>query len=326
MHNKLAFIFILSSLSLSSCFSDNQNSQYEEDSSLIDDQSTNNNSDIEEIDTNGFDPNFDYVGSNATDFRIMASTYNANPEFFPEPYCMENDHYIKTVLNFGIITFSFKGTSIVAYHSGDKITEVHKFQCGKMTISKAKALEFIGEKQEKYSEGYVYFRGGGKKSLTKRYEKALSPSLQPPILNDSYDNLTEFRRIVDFFKNYGIPTSMLVYFDGAVDEYINDMEGLGYHALAVDYASAIPIFSDDLSEIVGSMTISYNNGSLGYALSYLKEDDFGTVITALEMTTLLGKQDVEIIQNPKFYIPDTSILPIGDWKIILGDGTRYKNN
>lgn len=322
MRNKLALFLILGSLSLTSCFRDTKSIQKDEENLPADNQSSNEHNNKEEIDPRGFDPNFDYTGSNATDFRIMASRYNANPEFYPEPSPRDGT-YIKAIWDFGIITFSFKGMGIVAYHVGDRIIEVHKFENHKMTISEARSYGFFGEKQEKYEEGHVYYVNGGKSSLTKKYEKTLDSSLRPPSFAGDFDHLTEFRKFVDFFKSYGIPTAMLVYFDGLVDDYINDMEGLGYCGLAVNYASAIPIFSDDLSEIVGSTVMAYRYGSLKHTFTYLKEEGFGTIKTAREMISQINDPNVEVIQNPSFYVGDTSRLPKGNWKIILGDGKKY---
>lgn len=273
---------------------------------------------VEEADPWGFDPNFDYVGTSADDFKIIASMYAGNTEFVPEPETRENDWYVKTVLDFGIITFPFRGTSVVAYHRGPTIIEVHRFQSGKMTIGEARSLGYVGEAKAKQSEGYVHFRSRGKPSSTKRYERKLDENLGTYDHTDNQGRFTGIGKYVDLFTKYGIPTSMLVYYDGMANDYINDMAGNGYMGLSVDYASAIPIYSDDLTEIVGAMTIGYCSGSLSKAFTYLKEDGFGEVKKAKDMISQLNDTSIDVVSNPRFYLENTSLLPKGDWKIILG--------
>ena len=268
----------------------------------------------EEADLNGFDPNFNYVGSSATDFKIIASRYVANPDFVAEP-CFMEDYYIKTVFNFGIISFPFRGSSIVAYYRGDEIIEVHRFESGKLTIGEARSLGYVGETQANQHKGYVYFRSGGKPSSTKRYERKLDQSLGGFAHRE--DVVSKY---IDLFKKYGIPTSMLVYYDGEADDYIHDMEGDGYLGLSVNYASAIPVYSDDLSDVVGAMTIGYCSGSLRKAFTYLKEDGFGEIKKVKEILNQVSDPEIEEMRDPRFYVEDTSLLPKGDWRIILGNG------
>lgn len=320
MIKKKLLSLVLLALSLVSCSNSgaSSHSPNESQSSEILFSSADDTSEAEEADPYGFDPNLDYIGTSATDFEVMASRYVANPQFVPEPFSMEGDYYVRTILDFGIITFPFRGSSVVAYHRGGKIIELHRFQSGKMTIGEAKTLGYAGEAQEKQSEGYVYFRAGGKASSTKRYERDLDQRLGNFSHLDGQGRFEGIEKYIDLFARYGIPTSMLVYYDGMADDYINDMEGHGYLGLAVDYASAIPVYSDDLCEIVGAMTIGYCFGDLRKAFTYLKEDGFGRIKKAKEMITQVGDPEVNEIQNPRFYVEDTSLLPKGDWRIILG--------
>jgi hypothetical protein len=298
----------------------------ESKSSVSDSFSAYNSSIAEEADPNGFDPNFDYVGTSATDFRVIASRYSANPEFVSEPYSAQDDRYARTLIDFGIIAFSFRGSSVVARHKGGKIIETHRFQSGKMTIGEARTLGFVGEAQAKQSEGFVGYMDAKKPSSTKRYEKRFDQSFGNYNHTDGQGRDIGIDKYIEFFTRYGIPTSMLVYYDGwtEAEDYINKMEGHGYCGLAVDYASAIPVYSDDLAEVVGAMTLGHRGTNLSYAFTYLKEDGFDTVKDAKSMIAQVTANSIEVIQNPRFYVEDTSILPKGDWRIILGDGKDWR--
>lgn len=322
MIKKKFLLSILLALSVTSC---SNNSIYTSSSkeNFSSDKTYISSSEVvfqqEEADPNGFDPNFNYVGTSATEFEGMAGRYVANPQFVAEPDFRDNDTYVKTIWNFGVIAFPFRGTSVVAYHKGGKIVELHRFESGKMTIGESRSLGFIEESQGKWQKGYVHFMEGGKASSTKRYEHSLEQNLGTMSHLDGQGRSEGIAKYLDFFANYGIPTSMFVYFDGATDDYINEMVGHRYLGLAVDTASAIPIYSDDLTEIVGVMTLGYSFGSVSKAFTYLKEDGFDKVKMAKEIITQVQDSEIEAIQNPCFYVEDTSMLPKGDWRSILGD-------
>lgn len=277
-------------------------------------------SSVEEADPLGYDPNFDYVGTSALDFKLMASMYVAEPEFVPEPDLRDRDYINRPYVDFGIITFPFRGSSVLAYHRGNKILEVHRFQSGKMTISEARTLGYVGDEQANQSVSDVYFTLGGKASTTKRYEKALEPNLGNINHEDVQGHDLGVSGYLDLFTKYGIPTSLFVYFDGFADDYVNDIVGHGWAGLAVDSASAIPIYSDDLRDVVGAMTLGFSSQIVKKVFTYLKEDGFGTVKKAKDIIAQICNPDFEKVQDPCFYFEDTSVLPKGDWRMILGTG------
>ena len=67
------------------------------------------------------------------------------------------------------------------------------------------------------------------------------------------------------------------------------------------------------------MAIGYCCGTFRKAFTCLKENGFDRVKKAKEIFGQIDGSEVNKVQDPRFYVEDTSLLPKGVWRIILGD-------
>ncbi|NLB48433.1 MAG: hypothetical protein GX813_01080 [Erysipelotrichia bacterium] len=309
MNKKIILLSLISAFTISSCAHDYTFSS-SIDSSL--ESSVDSSTSLfEPADPNGFDPNFNYVGFETNKFEIIAGQYVANAQFKPEQ-ARDSGFYLSIINNYGVITFPFRDTSIVAFHYDGYITEVHRFKSEKLTLSKANNLGTFTDKLLARST-VSYFRGD-KTSYTKW--------LNCQYIFNADGHPDDNERYLKFFKDYGIPTSMFVYYDSYTDENHEKQVGRYYLGLVIESASAIPVYSEDLTEIIGVMTLCLERGRLRRLVLYLKEDGFDNIVTVETIVALLSDHEVETILNPCFYITDTSTLPKGDWRVILSNSAQ----
>lgn len=254
-----------------------------------------------------FDFDKNYIGTSVKEFETIAKQYTCNPYFKFESLLDQNgrSEYFYDNYNSYVMFFSYKNKSILISHNQTKILDFRIFDNVKFTYSKAREFGLLENKYTRESEVHYKNDNGEEKSkisYTTRYELDLE------INKGCY--LERFESYSRFFKQFALPSSMFFYYDSnnLVSSIEQQNDSSVVEGLVLANASAIPLWSDDCSEIVGAITISRKHLTQSptnfYLNTYLLSDNFDKIIKADDMRKMVEDDEIKSITNPCFYVPE----------------------
>lgn len=272
-----------------------------------------------------FDLNKNYLGTSVHDFEKIAKKYTSNPYFKFEPRFENNSRgsFMEQNYSSRIMIFPYENKNVFAFYNGGdigngEIVDIKILDNIKFTYDQARELGLLTNKYTRESKVHYKDNNGNelsKTAYTTRYEFKYKIN---------YSNILEkSKAYFDLFKKFGIPSSMLLYYDTDIPIYSAFLENESsvVKGFVLGNASAIPIWSDDYSNIIGAITINKAHDNISPKMvclnTYLFFDNFDKIIKTDDMRKMVEDDGIESITNPCFYISGFNIQSDGDWKTII---------